>query len=162
MSGLDWLIIAIALLSALLAAAQGFFVELFSLGGAIGGFIVAAWQYKTVAAWLLPFVKSDWVANIAGFLTIFFSVLLLAGFAGRLARWTVKEAGLRWVDRTLGAAFGLARGGLIAVVIVVALASFSPGAEALRSSLLAPYLLVAGQGASWLAPAALRESFRQG
>jgi len=116
MTGLDWLIVGIVALSALMAASQGFFVELFSLGGAIGGYVLAAWQYKTAAAFIAPFVNNEWVANIAGFLTIYFSVLLLCGFAGKMARWAFQEVGLRWVDRSLGATFGLVRGVIVAVV----------------------------------------------
>jgi membrane protein required for colicin V production len=162
MNGLDWLIVAIMVLSVMLAAAQGFFFELFSLAGAIAGYVLAAWQYPMVAAFYSPYVKQPWVADAAGFLTIFFAVLLLGGFAGRLARWMFAEAGLRWFDRMLGAAFGLARGALVATVVVMAMAAFSPGAQMLRGSLLGPYFLVAGQAASWMAPQSLRQSFRDG
>src|SRR5258708_30860990 len=99
MNKLDWLIAGIIVLSAMLAAAQGFFFELFSLGGAIAGYVLAAWEYPVVSAWFTPYVNTAWVANVAGFLTIFFAVVLLAGFAGRLARWTFESAGLRWFDR---------------------------------------------------------------
>src|SRR5947209_6165414 len=116
MNGLDWLLVAVVILSALMAASQGIFVELFSLGGAIGGYILAAWQYKVAAQWYAGYVSNEWAANIAGFLTIYFAVLLLCGFAGRMARWAFKEAGLRWVDRALGATFGVLRGGVVATV----------------------------------------------
>lgn len=162
MNGLDWLLLFTLLLSLLLATAQGFLFELFSLAGAVGGYILAAWTYPKLAPWFLPYVKQEWVANLAGFLTIYFCVLLLAGFAGRLARWAFKEAGLRWFDRLLGAAFGLLRGVAIATVIVVGLAAFSPGAPLLAGSRLGPYFLVAGTGISWLAPERLRSAFRTG
>jgi membrane protein required for colicin V production len=162
MNGLDWLVVGVLALSIGLAVAQGFLMEVFSLGGAIFGYVVAAWEYPRVAAWFLPYVNGQWVANVAGFLTVFFSVVLLAGFAGRLLRWMFAEAGLRWFDRLLGGAFGLLRGGVIATVVVMALASFSPSSTALSGSRLAPYLLVVGQGASWVAPASLRQSFRNG
>ncbi len=162
MNGLDWLIVFTIALSVLLAAAHGFFFELFSLAGAVGGYLLAAWMYPRLAPWFLPYVKQEWIADLAGFLTIFFSVLLLAGFAGRLVRWMFKEAGLRWFDRMLGAAFGLLRGGVVVTVLVMALAAFSPGAQLLSQSRLGPYFLVLGHGASWLAPARLRAAFREG
>ena len=162
MNGLDWLVLGVLVLSIALAVAQGFLMEVFSLGGAIFGYVLAAWEYTRVAAWYLPYVNAPWVANTAGFLTVFFSVVLLAGFAGRLLRWMFAEAGLRWFDRLLGGAFGLLRGGLIATVLVMALASFSPSSPWLSGSRLAPYLLVAGQAASWVAPTALRQSFKNG
>jgi membrane protein required for colicin V production len=162
LSGADWIILAIVVLSALTAFAQGFFHEVFSLAGVILGYLLAAWGYRAIAAWYTPLVSSPWVADIAGFLTIFVAVALLASLAGRLTRWLMKEVGLRWFDRTLGAAFGLARGILVATVLVLAVAAFAPGSQVLARSQLAPYLLVIGRGASWLAPAEVRLQFRAG
>lgn len=59
------------------------------------------------AAWFREYVAASWVANAAGFVTIFFGVIFVAGVAGRIARW--KAAGLQWDDRELGAAFGETR-----------------------------------------------------
>jgi len=86
----------------------------------------------------------------------------LAGMAGRIVRWALKEVGLRWVDRLLGAAFGLVRGLVIVTAVLLALATFAPGTRLLRDSQFAGYFLVAGRGASWLAPAEVRRKFREG
>lgn len=162
MSGLDWLIIAVVLLSVALAAAQGFLFEAFSLAGVVLGYLLAAWEYQRVAAWFAPYVKQPWVAEIAGFLVIFIAVVLLAGIAGRLARWSAKEAGLRWFDRVLGGAFGLVRGVLVAAVLAMALASFAPGSQWLARSQIGPYVLVVGRAAIWVAPSEVRQRFREG
>lgn len=162
MNWLDWLIIVGFVLSVITAAAQGFFFELFSLAGVILGYLLAAWEYKRVAVWFIPYVKSDWVANAAGFLVIFIAVAVLAGVAGRIARWAMKEVGLRWFDRVLGAVFGLVRGVLIASVLVMALAAFGPGSKTLAESRFGSYFLVVGRAATWVAPYELREGFRQG
>ena len=118
MNWLDWTILVVLVLSVLGAAAQGFFFELFSLAGVVFGYLLAAWNYKHVAPWFLPYVKNDWVANAAGFLLIFIVIAILAGLAGRIARWAMKEVGLRWFDRLLGAAFGLVKGALVVSVLV--------------------------------------------
>lgn len=162
MGGLDWLIVAVVLLSMLLAASQGFFYELFSLAGVVIGYLLAAWGYTRLAPLFAPFVKSAWVADIAGFLTIFIAVALLAGIIGRLARWFFKEAGLRWVDRLLGAAFGLLRGVLVVGVLLLALTTFAPGAQFLARSEVAPYALVVARAAIWVAPGQVRARFDEG
>ncbi len=77
MSGLDWLLVVVVLLSVALAAAQGFLFEVISLAGVAVGYLLAAWEYPRVAAWYAPYVKAPWVADIAGFLTIFVAVVLL-------------------------------------------------------------------------------------
>ncbi len=162
MSGLDWLLALAVLLSVVLAASQGFLMEVISLAGVVVGYLLAAWEYPRVAAWYAPYVKAPWVADVAGFLTIFVAVLVLSGIVGRVARWGMHEAGLRWADRLLGAAFGLVRGILVAVVLVMALASFVPGSQWLARSSLGPYLLAVGRAAVWVAPSEVRHRFQDG
>jgi membrane protein required for colicin V production len=162
MSGLDWLIIGIVLISILLAASQGFFHELFSLAGVVAGYLVAAWGYARVATWYAPFVKSAWVADIAGFLTIFIAVVVLAGIIGRLARGFIKGVGLSWIDRLLGAAFGLIRGVLVVAVLLLALTSFAPETPYMAQSQFAPYVLVVARAAIWVAPGQVRSRFDDG
>jgi membrane protein required for colicin V production len=157
MNGLDWGIVAILMLSVLLAAAQGFLHEVISLAGVVVGYVLTAWEYWRVAAWFAPYVKSMPVAEIVAFLAIFFAVVIAAGIIGRIARWLAKEAGLGWADRLLGAVFGLVRGGAIVAVLVLALAAFAPGSQLLGQSSLGGYFLVAARGMSWLAPSALRQ-----
>jgi membrane protein required for colicin V production len=162
MNGLDWGIIAILVLSVLLAAAQGFLHEVISLAGVVVGYLLAAWEYWRVATWFAPYVKSAPVAEIVAFLAIFFAVVIATGIIGRIARWLAKEAGLGWADRFLGAVFGLARGGAIVAVLVLALAAFAPGSQILGRSSLGGYFLVAARGMSWLAPSVLRQKLREG
>jgi membrane protein required for colicin V production len=162
MTGVDWLIVAIILFSALVAASQGFIYEVFSLGGVVAGYLFAAWGYRQVAPWYAPFVKTPWVADLCGFLTIFFVVVLLAGGIGRIARFGMKEVGLRWFDRVLGGMFGLVRGVLIVMISLLALASFAPGSTMLARSRTAPYLLVLARAAVWVAPSQVRQQFRAG
>ena len=110
----------------------------------------------------MPYVKSDAIADLAGFLTIFFAVVLLASITARIVRRAIKGVGLRWADRFLGGAFGLVRGVVIVTVGVMAFTAFAPDSPHMARSQLAGYFLVAGQGASWVAPSAVRQKFREG
>lgn len=162
MSPADWVILAIVLVNVIAAAMQGFFAEALSMAGLVVGYIVAAWQYQRLAGWLATFLKNDWLAEILGFLVIFFAVVLLFGVAGRIARWVMKEAGLSGFDRFLGAVLGLLKGGLMVAVILMGMTAFTPTSKWLENSQLAPYFLVAGRAAIWIAPSALRARFYQG
>jgi membrane protein required for colicin V production len=162
MNGLDWLIAGILLLSMIHAAAQGFVFELFSLVGSVMGYLVAAWEYPAAAKYLAPYVKNDVVAAGAGFLLIFLAVVILAGAAGRIARFATTSVGMRWFDRLLGGAFGLLRGALVVMVLVMAMASFLPSSELLAKSGLAQYFLVAGRAAVYAGPGDLKHKFRDG
>jgi len=162
MSVADWIILAFLIFSVVGAAIEGFFHEAFHLVGLVVGFVLAAWQYHRLASWLDPYLKSPWVGEIAAFLIIFFAVLILAGLAGRLARWMMKKAGLTVVDRFLGAVLGLLRGVLVVAIVLMAMTAFAPAAKWLDESQLAPYFLVGGRAAIWLAPSELRQRFYQG
>ena len=158
----DWIILAFLALSVITAAGEGFFHEVFVLAGLILGYLLAAWQYRRLADWFAPHLKSLWLGQIAGFLLVFFVVLITASSLGRLARWTVKEVGLKSIDRALGAVLGLVRGSLVVAVVLVAMATFVPAARWLGGSQLAPYFLVVGRAAIWVAPSELRHRFYEG
>ena len=162
MNWVDALIILIIIISAVLAAAQGLFVEIFSLAGVVIGLLIASWEYWRVAPWFLQFVKSQTTANLAGFLAIFFGAVLLAGIIGRITRWAVREIGLGIVDRVLGAVFGVIRGMALVSISLMAVAAFVPDASAVAKSSLAPYFLLAARTATWVAPQDIRVKVREG
>ncbi len=162
MSSADWAILAIILISVLQAASEGFFHAAFGVAGLVVGYVVAAWQYHRLAAWFAPHLKSPWLGDIAAFLIIFVAVLVLAGIIGRVVRWALREAGLSWFDRSLGTAFGVLRGALMVAVILMGMTAFTHTSKWLEGSQLAPYFLVVGRAAIWVAPSELRARFYQG
>ncbi|MGA3087763.1 MAG: CvpA family protein [Terriglobales bacterium] len=162
MSIADWIIVAFLVFSVTAAAIEGFFHEVFKLAGLVVGYLLAAWQYHRLSAWFAPHLKSPWLGEISSFLIIFFAVLMVAGFAGQIARWTMRKAGLNTIDRILGSVLGLLRGVLVVAIVLTAMAAFAPAAKWLEGSQLAPYFLVGGRAAVWLAPSELRQRFYQG
>ena len=162
MTALDWLILFIVGASVLLALSQGFIVELFSLGGAVLGLLGAAWGYPTLTPLFQNWVKLTPMAQLLSFLTIFFVLFLAIGVTGRKLSHAAKETVMRWADRMMGAAFGLVRGIVIAAVLVLAFATFSPDSRTIAGSAFGRHLLGLARAASWLAPAEVRQRFRQG
>lgn len=162
MTGADWVIVAVIVVSVIQAASSGFFHEAFGIAGLVFGYLLAAWNYQRLAGRFAPHLKSMWLGELGAFLIIFLAVMMLAGIAGRIARWIVKEAGLSFVDRALGGALGLLRGSLIVAIILMSMAAFTPTSTWLEGSRLAPYFLVVGRAAIWVAPSELRARFYQG
>jgi membrane protein required for colicin V production len=162
MTAADWLIVVVVLLNVVMAAIQGFFAEILSMAGLVVGYIVAAWQYQRLAEWLMSFLKNEWLAEIFGFLIIFFAIMILFGIAARIARKLMKAAGLSGFDRFLGALLGLVKGGLVVAVVLMGMTAFTPTSTMLEKSQLAPYFLVVGRAAIWVAPSALRARFYEG
>jgi membrane protein required for colicin V production len=162
MTPADWLIVVVIALNVVLAAMHGFFAEALSMAGLVVGYIVAAWQYQRLAGWLLSFLNSELMAEIFGFLIIFFAILIVFGIAGRIARRLMKEVGLSGFDRFLGALLGLVKGALAVAVVLMGMTAFTPTSSMLEKSELAPYFLVVGRAAMWLAPSELRAKFNEG
>ena len=158
----DWLILIVIVLSVLVAATEGFVRQAFGIAGLIVGYLLAAWQYERLAAWFAPHLTSPWLGEIAGFVIIFLAVLLAASIAGSTVRWAMKEAGLSLFDRILGSLLGLLKGGLFVAVILMGMTAFTPTSRLLEGSQLAPYFLVLGRAAIWLAPSQLRAKFYEG
>jgi len=162
MNAADWIIVVVILMSTVQAAASGFFQEAFGIAGLFVGYVIAAWQYHRLGLWLGNYLKSPELADSAGFLAIFLLVMMLAGIAGRVARWSIKKTGLSFLDRLLGGVLGFARGCLMVAIVLMSITSFTPAARWLTSSELAPYFLVVGRAAIWVAPSELRARFYQG
>jgi len=162
MTPADWLILLVIALNVFLGAMHGFFAEALSMAGLVVGYVVAAWQYQRLADWLISFLNSELLAEIFGFLIIFFAILLVFSVAGRVARRLMKEAGLSGFDRLLGALLGVVKGALVVAVVLMGMTAFTPTSSLLEKSELAPFFLVAGRAAIWLAPSALRARFYEG
>jgi membrane protein required for colicin V production len=162
MTAADWLIVVVIILSVISAAIQGFFAEALSMAGLIIGYIVAAWQYQRLAEWMMAFLKNEWLAEIFAFLIIFFAILILFSIAARVARKLMKAVGLSSFDRFLGALLGVVKGGLVVAVVLMGMTAFTPTSKMLENSQLAPYFLVVGRAAIWVAPSALRARFYEG
>jgi membrane protein required for colicin V production len=162
MSTADLIIVAVVLLNVVLAAVQGFFSEAFSLAGLVVGYMVAAWQFQGLSDWLGTFLKNTQLADILAFFVIFFAVLAAFSVAGRVVRWMMKKVGLSGFDRFLGGILGLAKGGLMVAIGLMAITAFAPTSPLLAKSQLAPYFLVVGRAAIWAGPAGLRTRFFEG
>jgi membrane protein required for colicin V production len=158
----DWIILLVLLLSVIQAASSGFFQEAFGIAGLVFGYLIAAWGYRSLADHFASYISSRWLGEIVAFLAIFLGVMLVAGILGRMVRWIVKEAGLKAVDRFLGGALGLLKGCLLVAIVLVSMTAFTPTSRWLQGSNWAPYFLVVGRAAIWVAPSELRAKFYQG
>src|SRR5262249_2833938 len=162
MTNIDWLILGIVALAIITATRHGFFREAFGIGGLIVGYLLAAWQYAYVATWFAPYTKSERKAEILGYAAIFVGTLIVAGFIGKFSQWLMNGVGISCFDRVMGGDLGLLKGSLSVAVLLVATTSFAPTAKWVSDSALAPYFLVVGRAAIWIAPSDLRARFYQG
>lgn len=113
-------VIAIFLLSVGFALWRGLVREVFSLASWIGAFWIAKEFAGVVAGWLPASVTNESLRLVIGFLGLMLLGLLVFSLLTMLLVHLVKIAGLKASDRTLGAFFGLVRGVVIVVVLVLA------------------------------------------
>ncbi|NLQ18928.1 CvpA family protein [Marinomonas sp. M1K-6] len=128
MSTIDWLIIAVVILSTLLSLKRGFVKEVLSLLTWVVAFVVAVKFSEQMQALLVEQVQNDQIRYIVAFISLFVASLVVGALVSFLLGSLIQVTGLSSTDRVLGMLFGFARGSLI-VVAFVALLSLSPAIE---------------------------------
>lgn len=119
LTGLDWILLGLLLLSLLAGLWRGLVFEVLSVLGWVSAFFAAQWLAPWAAAHLPLTSLSDPLRHAAAFVLVFIAAVFAAGLLASLLRRLVSAAGLRPVDRLLGAAFGLVRGLVVLLVLTV-------------------------------------------
>jgi hypothetical protein len=114
------------------------------------GLVVAARAYEPAGALLagLGLVESKAAAHAGGFLLVVGAALALGFVLGHALKSRVGRTRLRWFDRALGGAFGLARGLAVCSAIYLALTAFPVRLGTVETARTAPAL---AEGARLLA-----------
>ncbi len=152
MTVFDYVVIAIVGLSILLSVIRGLVREVLALLAWVIAFLMANFFAGPLAT-LLPDEMSNVEVRLlvgfgAAFVVVLLSMSLLAMFASKL----VKNAGLGVEDRMLGGVFGLARGMLVVMVLVLLAGLTSlPKQPVWREAMLSkPLESFAGRVKPWL------------
>jgi membrane protein required for colicin V production len=152
MNPLDWLLAILLTYSVIRAAMRGFFREAFALGGLVVGFILACWNFRNLALQLRGLVTSPPLSELLAFILILAACMVIATLLGKLLSKTASAVGLGFLDRLGGAAFGLARGALLGIAILLMMTAFLPASPWVQTSFLAPYFLRANHAVSFVMP----------
>ena len=113
----DLIVIAVLLVSALLAFSRGFMRELFSVAGWVGAIFATLYGFSYVKPYTRQWISIDLLADAAGGAAIFITTLIVLTLVSNALTGQVRDSALGAVDRSLGFLFGLFRG-----VIIVCLA----------------------------------------
>ena len=118
-SAVDGSLLGVLVFSMLLGAWRGLVYEVLSVLGWAASFYAAQWFAPQVAIWLPLQSASDPVRYAAAFVLVFIAAVFAAGLLASLLKKLVEAIGLRPVDRTMGAAFGLLRGIILLLAATV-------------------------------------------
>lgn len=116
----DYAILAMLAISAVISVFRGFIREALSLVGWVAAVWLAITFSGDLATLLEGQVEVPSVRQALAFFVIFVGVLLLTAVAIWLAGLLVDKTGLTGTDRMLGVIFGIARGLVIVALLVVA------------------------------------------
>jgi len=128
MNGLDYTILGVIAISAVVGLFRGFVRETVSLLVWIAAFWLAMSYSVEVASRLSGLIDNPSLRVAAAFVALFLSVLIVGVVANYLLASLLSKAGLRTSDRVLGVLFGVARGMLV-VALVVVLVELTPLVE---------------------------------
>jgi len=115
----DYIVLAVLGISALLGLMRGLIRELLSLVAYIVATLAAIWWGPLGMQWLLPYIENDLLRTLAAYGAIFLIVILLAGLLTLTLTTLIQKTGLGPADHGLGAVFGLLRGVLMVLTLVV-------------------------------------------
>jgi membrane protein required for colicin V production len=164
MNWLDFVLALILLASGVAGLRRGFSRQIIGLTSGVLALLLGIWFYGTAGFYLLPYASSRTMANAGGFAVVFCGVLLLGALVSFVAGKFVAVTGLSPVDHLLGACFGLLRGLVFAIAIVMGAMAFSRGDKppaAIVNSRMAPYVVDAARMVVLMAPHDLKEGFHR-
>jgi membrane protein required for colicin V production len=164
---MNWLdiVLAIILLASVVAGfRRGLSRQIIGLVSVVLALLLGIWFYGNIGYYLLPYASSRSLANAGGFAVVFCGVLLLGVLVSFVVGRFLKVTGLSVVDHLLGAGFGVLRGLVFAIAIIMGVMAFSRGdkpPETIVNSRLAPYVVDAARMFAAMAPHELKEGFRK-
>lgn len=121
----DYLIIGIVLVSAVIGLFRGFVKEVVSIITWIVAFLVAIYFTEPASQLLETSIATPSLRKAVAGAGLFVAVLLVGGLINFLIGKLVTKSGLAGTDRTLGGVFGLLRGGAL-VLLLMLLAALTP------------------------------------
>lgn len=163
MNWLDVLFAVILAWSVIQGFWRGFARLAISLISTVVGILAGIWFYGIPASFLLDYLKSEALCRFLGFVIVFLLVRIAGALIGWLASKVVKFAGLSWLDRLLGGAFGVLRAALVGMAIVLGLTAFPfhPLDKTIAQSRAVPYLLEGARIITAVAPRELKDGFEK-
>lgn len=115
----DIIVVAVLLISALLAFARGFVHEVLSVAGWIGAIFAAIYGFPYLKPHARDLIPIEVAADLAAGAVIFIVTLILLSFLTRAIAKQVQASALNALDRSLGFLFGLLRGAILVCLIYI-------------------------------------------
>jgi membrane protein required for colicin V production len=124
-TGFDFVLLAILTASAILGLVRGLVKEVLSLAAYGLAFLAAIWWGPMVSDHLDRWITQPFLRMGAAYVGVFVVILLLMGLFNMTLGALIRATGLTPADHGLGAVFGLVRGVLFVLLLVI-VAGYTP------------------------------------
>ncbi len=140
MNAADWVIVAVIGLSMLLSLLRGFTREAISVAAWVLALFGARMLAPSLATLLGGYIENPVLRELTAFGILFLAILMVGLLLAHLLSAVVGRSKLSVGDRVLGMTFGLVRGLLIVVVILVFARPWLADDEVWKASRLIPHV----------------------
>ena len=143
MNWVDYTIIGVIVLSALISIVRGFIKESLSLISWVLAFFIASRFYMYITRYLTYF-ESDVVRIAVAIAILFVATLIVCSIITYIISQFVQKTGLSGTDRVLGVYLGIIRGILVVAAVLFFVDTFTPLSQTLEweQSLLIPHFQI--------------------
>jgi len=138
---IDIIILVIIGISSLIGVFRGLVKEALSLASWFAAIVVGTLFSAQLADLMVNLINNASLRRIAAFAILFIVVIFAGTILSNLVSKLTQAAGLKGADRTLGALFGILRGLIIVLVIVLVGSQFALSRNWFSDSFLVPYAL---------------------
>ncbi len=121
MTGVDWLIVLVLGLSGLVSLWRGFVREAISLLVWVSAFVISIRFSPQLAVLLEGVADAEVIRMMLAFVILFAATLVVGAIVNALMASLLKVTGLSVADRVLGVAFGVLRGGIVVLALLILL-----------------------------------------
>ena len=125
MNWVDYTIIGVIIVSALISIIRGFVKEALSLISWVLAFFIASRFYMYITSYLTYF-DSDVIRIAVAIAILFISTLIVCAIISYIIGQLVQKTGLSGTDRVLGICFGVLRGILVVALVLFFIDTFTP------------------------------------
>lgn len=143
MNWADWVILAILVVSSLISLKRGFVKEALSMANWVLAFIIAMTFREQLSSLLVNQITTPSVRDMVAFAILFAATLVVGAMVNYLIGELVRMTGLSGTDRLFGMIFGMVRGFVVVMAILLVVPGLVPINEDpwWRESALIPHLM---------------------